>query len=107
MRLLLVGLMTVLIAGSGHASEPTMTGGWSSSPNATYESELPPIARFAVNHLPKPHARLKHIDQVEQQVVAGMNYRMLLTLADRKRWKVVVWKKLDGTMQMISAEPSK
>jgi hypothetical protein len=49
---------------------------------------------------PKPHGALKQIVGAERQVVAGMNYRMILILTDGGRWRVQVWKKLDGTMQL-------
>ena len=63
-------------------------------------SEVTHFARFAVSKLPKPHGALKQIVGAERQVVAGMNYRMILILTDGGRWRVQVWKKLDGTMQL-------
>lgn len=75
-------------------------GGWSEVPQAAMSDEVKAAARFAVARLPKPHGKLKAIVGAEQQVVAGTNYRMLLVLSDGKRWRVQVWKKLDGTMQL-------
>ena len=77
-----------------------LPGGWSEVPRATLASEAGPAARYAVAHLPGRHGRLKAIIGAERQVVAGMNYRMLLVLTDGQRWRVQVWKKLDGTMEL-------
>lgn len=77
-----------------------MPGGWSEVPRAELASEVGAAARFAVARLPRPHGKLKTIVGAERQVVAGTNYRMLLELTGGKRWRVQVWKKLDGTMQL-------
>ncbi|MCC6926580.1 cystatin domain-containing protein [Novosphingobium sp.] len=97
--------MRKVIMAIGLALAPPLTaqsvvGGWSEVPGPALASEVGPAARYAVAHLPKPHGKLKTIVGAERQVVAGMNYRMLLVLSDGKRWRVQVWKKLDGTMQL-------
>ena len=97
-------MRTFLIVMSLAAATPLaaqgIPGGWSEVPRAELASEVGAAARFAVSRLPKPHGKLKTIVGAERQVVAGMNYRMLLVLSDGKRWRVQVWKKLDGTMQL-------
>lgn len=92
---LAVGLATAVPLGA-----QGMPGGWSEVPRAALANEVGAAARFAVSRLPRPHGKLKTIVGAERQVVAGMNYRMLLVLSDGKRWRVQVWKKLDGTMQL-------
>lgn len=77
-----------------------MVGGWSEVPSAQVAAELGPVARFGVAHLPRPHGSLKQIVGGERQVVAGMNYRVLVVLSDGSRWRLQVWKKLDGTMEL-------
>lgn len=84
----------------GHAPGHAVVGGWSEVPRARLQTEVGAVARFAVSKLPKPHGALKQIVGAERQVVAGMNYRMILILTDGGRWRVQVWKKLDGTMQL-------
>ena len=98
LALVLAVLATPAAAQSPH--EHHIVGGWSEVPRAALEADVGPAARFAVSRLPRPHAPLKQIVGAERQVVAGTNYRMLVTLKDGKRWRLVVWKKLDGTMQL-------
>ena len=83
---------------------PAVDPAGSEVPQAALEAEVGPAARFAVAQLPRPHARLKRIVGAERQVVAGTNYRMLVVLKDGKRWRLVVWKKLDGTMELTSSK---
>jgi hypothetical protein len=51
--------------------------------------------------------RLEEIRQASTQVVAGLNVKLLcqVTSADRdpSLWEFVVWRRLDGTWQLISA----
>lgn len=96
---------TLLIADSpAQAQAPPapmpLAGGWAAT---TITPEIRAAASFAVPHLPRRHARLKRIDAARQQVVAGMNYEIALTLTDRTRWRVRVWSKLDRTLELTSA----
>ncbi len=104
MRALLTALAMALAAPALHAAPPAagppLAGGWSEVPRARLQAEVGAIARFAVTKLPRPHGALKTIVGAERQVVAGMNYRMILVLTDGSRWRVQVWKKLDGTMEL-------
>ena len=54
-------------------------------------------AHAALTKMPR-HVRLRRIESAERQVVAGMNYRMVLRLTDGQRWSATVWHKLDGAM---------
>lgn len=81
---------------------PPVVGGWSElRPD---NAELIAAARYAVPRLGRPRARLRRIEGGEQQVVAGMNYRMVLQLADRSRWRAQVWRKLDGSYALTRSE---
>ena len=61
-------------------------------------------AKFAVNaHDPK--LQFQAIEKVESQVVAGINYRITLTVLENgkaRRADVVVWRKLDQTYKLTS-----
>jgi len=47
---------------------------------------------------------LASIESAQQQVVAGMNYRLALTLRDGSRWNVVVYRQLNGQLQLTSTD---
>ena len=106
--LALVGLAVALAAAPQTLAEtapvPAITGGW--SPIATRQAEAE--AKFAVRQLSRNHdrhcPRLRRIESAEQQVVAGLNMRIVLQLRDGSRWRVVVWRKLDGTMVLAAQE---
>lgn len=98
MRIVLIALSGLALIAA--APPAPIVGGWSEVPRAQLASEVGPAARFAVAHLPRPHGRLVKIVGAERQVVAGTNIRMLLKLSDGKSWRAVVWKKLDGTMEL-------
>ena len=80
---------------------PPVVGGFSRvDPRAP---DLVPVVRVAVMHLtPARHARARVL-AAERQVVAGLNYRLLLKLRDGSRWRVTVWQKLDHTLQVTEA----
>ncbi len=77
---------------------PSLAGGWSElRPN---HPELAEVAKFVVPRLGRRNARLQRIEGGERQVVAGINYRIALQLADGSRWRAQVWKMLDGTYRV-------
>ena len=53
----------------------------------------------------RPGVTLTSLDAVQQQVVAGLNYRLDLTLSDGSKVRATVWKKLDGTFELTNVEP--
>ena len=84
------------------APTPVMPGGWSElRPD---HAELVAAARYVVPRLGRHHARLRRIEGGERQVVAGMNYRVVLQLSDRSRWRAQVWRKLDGSYALTRSE---
>lgn len=93
-------LAAVLITPVAALAAPPVVGGWSEVPGAQLQAEVGAAARFGVAHLPKPHGALARIVGAERQVVAGMNYRMLVVLKGGAKWRLQVWKKLDGTMEL-------
>jgi hypothetical protein len=89
-------------AGSSGATPPTPSGAY--GPAATTSKEVVQAAEFAVAAQQKvirtatgdssARLRLVRIDAAEQQVVAGINYRLQLTVALNDRQKAaqaVVW----------------
>lgn len=86
------------------ADEPVrapLVGGF--APMSPRAPELGPVVQAAITHItPQPRAKGRVL-VAERQVVAGMNYRLLLKLRDGSRWRVVVWQKLDGTREVTQA----
>ena len=79
-----------------------MPGGWSEV--AANTAELRAVAKFVVPRLPRKKPRLLKIEGGERQVVAGTNYRIVLQLTDRSRWRALVWHKLDGSYALTRFE---
>ena len=81
------------------APAPVLTGGWHpADPDAATKA-----ARFALPHLKEKRPRLRRILTAEQQIVAGVNVRLTLLLRNGHRWRVTVWRKLDGGMVVTEA----
>jgi hypothetical protein len=81
---------------------PAMVGGWSAG---TADAESRAAAQFAVTAMNQPGLTLVSIDRVRQQVVAGINYQLDLTLSDGSRVRATVWKKLDGSFALTNISP--
>ena len=66
------------------------------------------VAQFAVDQISKKlnePLELKDIISAERQVVAGLNYRLELDLTKSNqpfRVRAIVWRKLDGSMELTS-----
>ncbi|TSA35899.1 MAG: hypothetical protein D4R65_03325 [Verrucomicrobiaceae bacterium] len=90
---------------SAKTEQPALAGGYSP---AEIDPEVQKVAEFAVKAQAKTTGRpitLVKILKVERQVVAGLNYRLEIEVADgSKSFKVraVVWKKLDGSLALTS-----
>lgn len=73
---------------------------------------LPAVVDFAVDRISQKFHEplaLKSIVSAERQVVAGLNYRLELDLIKNNhplRVRAVIWRKLDGTMELTSWNPS-
>jgi hypothetical protein len=94
-----------IIAASGIASPAAaqpVAGGYRDA--AVTDPGVRAAARFGVARLHRHRARLASVDAAQQQVVAGMNYRIDVTLADRSRWRLSIYRPLRGPMQARPAE---
>lgn len=75
-------------------------GGWSPIKNLS-DPDVVAIANFAVSEhnkllasSKKPLLGLSRIVKGKQQVVAGMNYKLVIEASDGKRYEVTVWEKV-------------
>ena len=84
---------------TAEAPAPVLVGGWHPADPDTATK----AARFALPHLKEKHPRLRRILTAEQQIVAGVNVRLTLLLRNGHRWRVTVWRKLDGGMVVMDA----
>lgn len=106
--LALIGL-ALAASGCAHRPGPTvpapppLAGGWQAADPA--DEDVRAAADYAARLVPAGHGALNRIDQAEQQVVAGTNYRLVLAFADGQRWRATVWQRLDGHFALIEAEP--
>lgn len=84
---------------TAEAPAPALVGGWHpADPDAATKA-----ARFALPYLKEKRPRLRRILSAEQQIVAGLNVRLTLLLRNGHRWRVTVWRKLDGGMVVTEA----
>ncbi|MEI6178351.1 MAG: cystatin domain-containing protein [Verrucomicrobiota bacterium] len=85
--------------------QPALAGGYSS---AEIDSEVRTVAEFAVKTKSKSTERplkLIKILKAERQVVAGLNFRFEIEVADGSKnlkARAVVWKKLHGLLVLTS-----
>ena len=92
-------LAALAMAGGAQAQapfSPPVVGGWSTVADAAHDAEVKTASRAAMPIRGHRHARIAEIERAEQQVVAGMNYRVQLRLTDRSRWQVTVYHDLAG-----------
>ena len=73
-----------------------ITGGYTT--RLVTDADVIAVANFAATKLGT--ATVTTIQRAESQVVAGTNYRMVITLSDGKSYSIVVFVALDGTMQL-------
>lgn len=89
------------------ADPSSLAGGYS---QVEIDPEVQKVAEFAVKTQAKASEKpLQHIKilKVEQQVVAGLNFRLEIVVADGNKHlkaRAVVWKKLDGSLALTSWE---
>jgi len=82
------------------APEPVITGGYSP---ASLDDEMVKAAQaVAVDaiYTRNPTRALVEKAEAEQQVVAGINYRFVITMTGGAKFNVTVYRKLDGTMEV-------
>jgi hypothetical protein len=107
-RVFWICLLCSLLAPACAQAKPPVPGGYS---EVKTDDETKMAANFAVGEISKklnePLA-LKGIVSAERQVVAGLNYRLELDLTKNNqpyRVRAIVWRKLDGSMELTSWNP--
>lgn len=84
---------------------PALAGGYSPT---EIDSEVRKVAEFVVKTQAEATGKPLRLDKIlksEHQVVAGLNYRLEIEVADggnRFKARAVVWKKLDGSLALTS-----
>lgn len=81
-----------------------LAGGWQSS---AVSKEITAAAEFAKQYLNKADIDITSISDIEQQVVAGMNYSFLLKLADNSEYLMKVFHDLDDKFHVTESQKIK
>lgn len=104
--LILCGCRSATTSTTTEPTARTITGGYTSVDVA--DTDVRMCAEYAVaQQNPPDSVRLIAIENAQRQVVAGMNYKLLLNVyrnGNNERVRVVVWSKLDGTKEVTSWE---
>lgn len=85
------------------AADMPLPGGWIVRTAA--DDDVRAAAAEAVAATGRAGVSLMTIESAQSQVVAGVNYRLDIWLSDKSRWRAVVWKKLDRTMEVTELMP--
>jgi predicted neuraminidase len=96
---LLLTLLMLAIVPTSHGLQPPLAGGFSQA--ATTDADVLKAAQFAVK-AQDAKLSLQYVTSAEQQVVAGINFKLKLTTADGRKADAVVWRKLDGSYELTS-----
>nr|WP_278990658.1 cystatin domain-containing protein [Plesiomonas shigelloides] len=89
---LCAGLSGVSLSSYAAPAQKPLMGGWSAA-------EVIPQAKQAAEFAFKASnvsSTLDKVIAVQQQVVSGMNYKVIYQLADGSRWQAQVYRALDG-----------
>lgn len=79
-----------------------LVGGWNAAPLDSAETMQ--AAKFAASE--GAGIGLAEIVAAESQVVAGMNYRLVIELEDGSLWQPEVFVSLEGDIELISFNPA-
>lgn len=74
-----------------------LVGGWQ---DGQVTDEVRAAADFALNTLDDKNLRVKSIEAVKQQVVAGMNYDIWFKASNDTLWNAIVYVDLEQNMQL-------
>jgi hypothetical protein len=85
------------------APEPAVVGGWQVADPRN--EDIQAAARYAAGMVRAGNGGTAEVTSAETQVVAGINIRMVLRLADGSHWKATVWRRLDGTFALTEVGP--
>ncbi len=100
-----LGLALVSLGGCTARDVPQkvpVAGGWSAA--SPTDAGVLAAAQAATSQLGPAGATLKRVLAAQQQVVAGLNYQLDLMLTDGSRWRVTVWRRLDGGHELTSSQ---
>lgn len=116
LRVLIIVIVSCILVSCGTSSRSAADASSSSRSSLTGayavteidDKDVLSCAKYAVdNREPKGTVTLVKILSAEKQVVAGMNYKMKLSIMNNgtpQVVNVVVWSKLDGTKEVTSYE---
>lgn len=79
----------------------SLVGGWK---DTEVTPEAKQSAQLAIASMEGSHT-LKEIQSVQQQVVAGMNYRVTFTIEDNSAYVAKVFRNLQGEYKIASLQP--
>lgn len=107
MALLLTSAVLPALADSpGAQAASSMTGGWSEiRPDAQKIQEAAASAIAQQSAIGATSLRLLAVESAEQQVVAGINYRLHLRVSEKgkeRSARAIVWSRLDGSQQLTA-----
>jgi hypothetical protein len=85
-------------------AQPTLVGGY--SPANDSDPELQAAEKVAIGEIYRREPQRGMVEDIqrEAQVVAGMNYRFTVKMSGPNAYRVVVFRPLEGEMQVISFE---
>jgi len=107
LTVLALALVSIALASDAplKTDQSVLCGGYSP---AEIDPGVQKVAEFAVNTQARTSGRplqIVKIMKAERQVVAGLNYRLEIEVADGSKnlkARAVVWKKLDGSLALTS-----
>ena len=85
--------------------KPALVGGYTSV--SVNNADIQQVATFAANQVAKGKATLKKVTSAQTQVVAGLNYRLVIQLSNGQRYKVVVYKPLGAGAKLVLRSATK
>jgi hypothetical protein len=111
MRIVYALVACLLLEGCAHAADSksmsnSVPGGWSAV--AVDDAKVKIAAQRAVSvqgSIEKAELKLVSIDDAQRQVVAGINYKLRLSLTkgpQQRKASATVWAKLDGTYELTA-----
>lgn len=78
--------------------DQNFVGGWSNV--NTNSKDVKQVTKFAASHVKTKQNKIKSILNAQQQVVAGMNYKVTFLTHGNKKYKAQVYKDLKGKLSL-------
>ncbi len=104
-QILTATIVVLLAACQANDIEPKNTemlaGGWQQT---EISAEIKKAATFALEQLGKPAVEISSISDIQQQVVAGMNYSFLMKLSDKTQYLTTVYQDLENNLKVTKSE---